>query len=71
MDLDVLTDFWFWGFCTVCKINFLTTFREPLWVQSSVVVSSRTGSSSKQYQLRGQTPTKQNMETGRPAVKKK
>jgi hypothetical protein len=23
------TDFWFWGFCTVCKINFPTTFRDP------------------------------------------
>ena len=25
------TDFWFWGFCTVCKVNFPTMFREPLW----------------------------------------
>jgi hypothetical protein len=23
------TDFWFWGFCTMCKIDFLTTFRDP------------------------------------------
>ena len=22
------TDSWFWGFCTVCKINFSTTFRD-------------------------------------------
>jgi hypothetical protein len=32
------TDFWFWGFCTVCKINFLMAFREPLWVPSSMVI---------------------------------
>ena len=35
-----LFDFWFWGFCTVCKVNFPTTFREPLWVPSSMVISS-------------------------------
>jgi hypothetical protein len=28
---EMNTDFWFWGFCTVCKVNFLATFREPLW----------------------------------------
>jgi hypothetical protein len=27
------TDFWFWWFCMVCRINF-PTFREPLWVSS-------------------------------------
>jgi hypothetical protein len=31
--------FWFWGFCTVCKINFPTTFREPLWIPSLMVIS--------------------------------
>jgi hypothetical protein len=24
------TDFWLWGFCTASKVNFLTTFRDPL-----------------------------------------
>jgi hypothetical protein len=24
--------FWFWGFCTVCEVNFPTTLREMLWV---------------------------------------
>ena len=33
--------FWFWGFCTVCEVNFLTTFREPLWVPSSMVIDWR------------------------------
>jgi hypothetical protein len=33
--------------------------------------SNRTGSSSKQYHPWGRTPTKQNMETGNPATKKK
>jgi hypothetical protein len=26
------TDFWFWVFCAVCKVDSPTTFREPLWV---------------------------------------
>jgi hypothetical protein len=30
--------FWFWGFCTACKVNY-STFREPLWVPSSKVIS--------------------------------
>jgi hypothetical protein len=25
----VNTDFWFYGFCTVCEVNFPTTFRDP------------------------------------------
>jgi hypothetical protein len=29
--------FWFWGFCTVCEVNFPTTFRKPLWVLYSLV----------------------------------
>jgi hypothetical protein len=33
------TDFWFWGFFTVCRVNFATTFREPLWLPSSTVIS--------------------------------
>jgi hypothetical protein len=33
------TDFWFWGFFTVCKVHFLTTFRESLWVPSLMVTS--------------------------------
>jgi hypothetical protein len=28
-------NFWFWGSCTVCEVNFLMTFREPLWVPKS------------------------------------
>ena len=26
------------GFGTVCKVNFLTTFREPLWVPSAMII---------------------------------
>ena len=32
------TDFWFWGFCMVCKVSVPTTFREPLWFPSSMVI---------------------------------
>jgi hypothetical protein len=32
------TDFWFWGFCTVCKVYFLTSFLDPLWVPSLMVI---------------------------------
>ena len=32
------TDFWFWEFCTVYKVNFLTSLRESLWVPSSMVI---------------------------------
>ena len=31
--------FWFWGFCTVCEVNLLTTFRKQLWVPSLRVMS--------------------------------
>ena len=31
------TDSRFWGFSTVCRISLPTTFREPLWVSSSMV----------------------------------
>jgi hypothetical protein len=34
----LIIDFWFWDFCTVCKVNF-PTFRKPLWVPSSLVRS--------------------------------
>jgi hypothetical protein len=34
-------DFRLWGFCTVCKISFTTTFREPLWVPSSMVIERK------------------------------
>jgi hypothetical protein len=27
-------DFWFWGFCMVCEVNFPTTFREQRWFPS-------------------------------------
>jgi hypothetical protein len=30
-DGKFISDFWFWGFCTVCKINSPPTSREPLW----------------------------------------
>ena len=32
-------DFWFYVFCTVCEVNFPTTFREPLRVPSSLIMS--------------------------------
>jgi hypothetical protein len=31
-------DFWFWGFCTVCEINFPKTFRGPMWVPKPVLL---------------------------------
>ena len=31
--------FWFWGFCTVCEVNLLKTFRKQLWHPSSMVMS--------------------------------
>jgi hypothetical protein len=31
--------FGFGGFCAVCEVNLLTTFRRPLWVPSLVVMS--------------------------------
>jgi hypothetical protein len=34
-----ILNFWSWGFCTVCEVNFATTFWEPLWVPSSLVMS--------------------------------
>ena len=34
-----LVHFWFWGFCTVCKVNLPTTFRKPLSVPSLLVMS--------------------------------
>jgi hypothetical protein len=33
------TDFWFWGFCSVCEVNFSKTLRESLWILSSLVMS--------------------------------
>jgi hypothetical protein len=36
---DMNTDFWFWGFSMVCEVNFPTTFRKPLWVPPSLVLS--------------------------------
>jgi hypothetical protein len=35
------TDFWCWGFCTVCRVSLLTTFREPLWVPYSMVIERK------------------------------
>jgi hypothetical protein len=32
------TNFWFWGFCTVYKVNFLRTLWESLWDPSSMVI---------------------------------
>ena len=39
--LGMNTDSRFWGFCTVCKISLPTTFRELLWIPSSMVTERK------------------------------
>jgi hypothetical protein len=53
----IFADFWFLGFCTVCKVSFLTTFGDPLWVSPSMVISwkCKIPKTKNQYSFHGES----------------